>query len=273
MLISPVYIPYKFCWLGATTPLKYRVWEAIGIKGSRFLFLNIKNRDEDEETISNNVFSEITYNEKVAICAEAVAKFVRYTYWGYKQYGLPWDRKKDKNNIVARCIIKFAKLVASLRAPIKVLVEDDGKKKRTQITENLKEHPIRLTQQLYTIARSNAANHIRAELNYDDLKVVKYVALSSVPLDRKLTLEALLASEIKENGLPAVGTGEIVKKLNISPYKAKSLIELFGLLGICEVSIPEPFLSKNDNYYYQDEYKMVLKEEYKWLLDKEITEL
>ena len=262
-----------FCWLGATTPLKYRVWEAIGIKGSRFLFLNIKDRDVDEETISDNVYSKPTYNEKVAICAETVAKFVRYMYWGHKQYGLVWDREKDKNNIVARYIIKFAKLVASLRAPIKVHVGEDERKKRTQITQNLKELPYRLTEQLYTIARSNAANHIRTELNNVDLKVVKYVALSSIPLDRKLTLEALISSGMKEDGLPAIGTSGLVKKLNISSYKAKSLIELFGLLGICDATIPEPLLSENDKLFYQDEYKMVLKEEYSWLLNKEIMEL
>lgn len=262
-----------FCWLGATTPLKYRIWEAIGIKGSRFLFLNIKDRDEDEEVISDNIYSKIPYNKKVALCTEAVAKFVRYTYWGYERYGLSWDREKDKNNIVARYIIKFAKLVASLRAPIKVFVDDDEKTKRTQITQNLKEMPYRLTEQLYTIARSNAANHRRTELNLDDLKVVKYTALSSVPFERKLTLEALLSSGIKEDELPAIGTSGLVAKLNIAPHKARSLIELFGLLEICEVSIPEPFLSKNDNYYYQDEYKMVLKKEYCWLLGKEIAEL
>jgi len=121
--------------------------------------------------------------------------------------------------------------------------------------------------------RSNAANYRRDELNLNDLKVVKYIALSSVPLERKLTLESLLPSRVEENGLPTIGTSGIVKNLNISEYKVKSPIELFGLLGICNVSVPEPLLSEDDNYYYQDEYKMVLKEEYKWLLDKEIIEL
>lgn len=242
-----------FCWLGATTPLSYRVWEAIGIKGCRFLFLNIKDRNVDEETISKNVFSKVTYNKKVSLYAEVVAKFVRYMYRGYKQFGLPWDREKDEENPIARKIVKFTDLTATLRALIKVFVNEDERISRTQITQNLEELPYRLTEQLYTIARSNAANHIRTELNNDDFKVVKYVALSSVPLDRKLTLEALISSGIEEDRLSTIGTSGLVKKLNISPYKARSLIELFGLLRICEVSIPEPFLSKNGKEYYQDE--------------------
>lgn len=262
-----------FCWLGATTPLTKKAWEVMGIKGNRFLFLNIKDRDVEDDTVIENVFGEISYNEKVEICSEVMGKYIRCFYWKYGLYKIEWDKEKDKNSIIARYIVKLAKLVSILRAPIEYFISsDDSREARTQFTQNIIEMPYRLVEQFSTIARSNALNHGRYELNNDDLRIIRYIALSSVPLEKKLTLEVLIASENSENGRPVIKTSDLVRELNISNYKAKSIIKLFGILGICEVRTPNPRNNSNGITYTFDEYSMVLKEDYLWLLDDVLNE-
>jgi len=167
-------------------------------------------------------------------------------------------------------IALYASLTATLRAVIKVYTDSYGHEKRTQITQNLKEHPIRLTQQLYTVAISNAINHGRRELNSDDLSIIKYIALNSIPEDRMLALKALLKGEFNCDGLPTIKKSDLVKALNISDYRAKDIIKNFGLLGICDIEEPDEAESDSGDKYYIGEYSMTLKEEYKWLLDKEV---
>jgi len=257
-----------FCWLGATTPLTKKSWEVIGVKGNRFLFLNIKDRNIEDSAVIENVFGEISYNEKVELCSEIVGKYIRYFYWKHGLYKVEWDKARDKNSIIIRYIVKLAKLVSVLRAPINYFISSDGSREgRTQFTQNLIEMPYRLTEQLSTIARSNALNHGRNELTADDLKIIRYIALSSVPLDRKLSIEALVNSEKNENGRPVLKTSDLVQKLNISSYKAKSIIKLFGLLKICEVRVPNQRIGGSGVAYISDEYSMVLNEDYMWLID------
>jgi hypothetical protein len=261
-----------FCWLGATTPLTDRVWNVIGLKGNRFLFLNIKDREADDETIAENIYGEITYPEKVSICSQIISRYIKYFYWKNRQYSIKWDRKKDRVSLVALKIIKLSNLVAKLRAPVYYFIDDYGRERRTQFIKDKTEIPLRLAEQLSTMARSNAINHGRYELNEDDLKLVRYIALSSVPIEKKLTLETLISSELKISGRPAVRTRELVEKLNISKYKAKELIMLFGILEICDVIEPEGRQDAQGRRYAVGEYTMVLKEEYLWLTEPESDE-
>jgi len=255
-----------FCWIGATTPMTRRVWDVIGVKGNRFLFLNIKDRNIDEDFIIDSLYGEVSYNLKVERCADIIAKYVRYFYYIHGQYKVEWDISIDRKSFVVKNIVRLAKLVAVLRAPIKYFTgaNNDG---RTQITQNLIEAPYRLTDQLTAIARSNALNHERKELDFSDLKIIRYIALASIPYENKLALEALLSSEEKESGRPKLRTSSLAEKLNVTRYKARNLILLFGLLGICDITNPQTSISESGNPYTEGEYVMVLKTEYLWLLD------
>ncbi len=261
-----------FSWLGATTPMTPKVWNIIGIKGNRFLFLNIKDRVESIKETINNLCDKKTYKIKIKESSEVLSNYINYFYFKSKQFSIKWDKEKDKENPIMYYIAMFASLAAVLRTVVYVYTDDKGNEKRTQFTGNLKEHPIRLTQQIYNVAISNAINHRRDYLDFQDLKVIKYIALSSVPYERMLALKTLLNSEqLTDKNLPQVDKGDLVKELSISDYKAKDIIKTFDLLNICDIEGPQE-AEKDGKTYYYGEYSMTLKEEYRWLLDKEIKE-
>ena len=67
-------------------------------------------------------------------------------------------------------------------------------------------------------------------------------------------------------------SSQLAQKLEVSLYRAKGIIKHFGLVKICNVIEP-PQIIVEESIHCNEPYKMVLKQEYEWLLEPQLYSL
>jgi len=173
-----------FSWLGATTPLPYRVWEALNRLGSRFVFLNMGEQVSSKDGLVG-MLREGDLGGKVDNCSAVIREFMEALWKLHGGTGnVKWDTKADDKNLLIE-ISKMAIDVVNWRGIIQR--EDE-----TGHNPPLIESPQRLVSTLYYIAQGCALIYGRTQLALADLKIVRAIAYSSMPQDRRLIREALL---------------------------------------------------------------------------------
>ena len=250
---------YLFAWLGASTPLDFRVWNTMGKLGSRLLFLTISENNSNSEriqTVLSGLRSQRSYKLKVEECRKGVHEFLLFLW---RQTGgvrkVKWDRNRDNEELV-KSIPAVANLVARARSVVSVWRE---KESDYNYNQPVIEHPFRLSTILYNLARAHAIIQGRANINEDDLKVIIEVGLSSMPDDRRQVLDLLLKKSKEE----WTETSEIVESLGISKPTALAIMQTFKVLGIVEYDNPGGGLS----------HAIRLKSDFEWFLGEEFKNL
>jgi hypothetical protein len=250
---------YLFAWLGASTPLDFRVWNTMGKLGSRLLFLTILEDNSNVKRVNkalSGLRSQKTYKTKVEECKKAVSGFLLFLW---RQTGgvrkVKWDRNGDNEELV-ECIVTVANLVAKARSVVSVWRE-----KETEYNYNqpIIEHPSRLSNILYNLARGHAITQGRDNLNEDDLKVVIEVGLSSMPDDRRRVLDLLLKKSKDE----WTETNEIVEALSICKGTALAIMKIFKVLGLVDYYDPGS----------QQSHRIKLNADFEWFLTEEFRDL
>lgn len=66
---------YRFALIAATTPLKPRAWDVMGDVGQRLLFHELP-REDDLDAVTDDVFGETEFTERVARCRSVVREFL-----------------------------------------------------------------------------------------------------------------------------------------------------------------------------------------------------
>jgi len=233
---------HLFAWIGATTPLPYRVWQTMGKLGSRWLFMLMPKEltiEEQGDLEVEELINNVSYKDKVKQCKQVIGSclsvlFEKYGWKIDKESGkvkvgkkIDWDRHADKEHICS--IVSVAQLVARARSTVSIWREknrDDGE--TYSYTQPIKEVPSRLKSLLYNLARGHAIIHDRKELNEGDVVFVSKIALSSMQDDRREVIKLLLREE-------TVDTNKICDTLSVDDRTARSIMKALEVLGVVNV--------------------------------------
>jgi len=233
---------HLFAWLGATTPLPYRVWQTMGKLGSRWLFMLMPKElavEEQQDLEVDDLINNVTYKDKVDECRKVIrghldALFKNYGWDIDKESGkvkagnkIEWDRKADEEHI--RSIVSVAQLVARTRSTVSIWTDKGDSEESYSYSQPIKEVPSRLKTILYNLARGHAIIHNRKNLNEDDVILVGRIALSSMQDDRREVLRLLLKEKM-------VGTKKICGSLSVGDRTARSIMKALEVLGVVNIN-------------------------------------
>lgn len=249
---------YLFMFLAGSTPISPKVWKMIGNFGSRLLFLNMDSKEKDEETLSEQISSDVTLKEKEKICRKATQNLIK-TIWHHHPAGVEWDRSKDLEEL-KKIIGRSAKLLSRLRGVINVWKEHPDDEKY-DYTIPIIERPDRINQLLYNLARGHALICGRQIINEEDIALIIEVALDSAPPTRVKFFNILLENK------GALTTDEITRRLHCSEPTAHKEMETLKILDLVELEY------EDDRYVGRPKKIIKLKEEFKWFLSDECKNL
>ncbi len=233
---------HLFAWLGATTPLPYRVWQAMGKLGSRWLFMLMPRElpfDEQQDLEVRNLINNLSYKDKVNQSKKVIGDYLNILFKKYdwcidEKSGritvgqkIEWDRAADKEHI--RSIVSIAQLVARARSTVSVWTDKGDSEEAYSYAQPIKEVPSRLKTILYNLARGHAIIHNRRNLNKADVVLVSKIALSSMQDDRREVIKLLLKEEM-------VSTKKIGNSLSIDSRTARSIVKALEVLGVVNVN-------------------------------------
>lgn len=236
---------YLFMMIGASTPISQRAWELMSQLGSRILCLYLNTPEKTDLDLVKQNMSKSSLGEKEIICRVATDKLIRRIR---KEGKVAWNRDKEKKSLMF-IIARLAKLTANLRG----FVDAD---KIPMI-----EKPDRLNQMLYNLARGHARLYGRNYIVKEDLKVVVKVGLSTTSIYRSKIINKL----IENDGV--LSTREVMRHIRCSrPVAIKYMFE-FKFLGIVGIR------KKSASGSGRPEYKIILKEQYDWITEKEFKQL
>ncbi|QQS61697.1 MAG: hypothetical protein IPN70_02080 [Candidatus Moraniibacteriota bacterium] len=248
---------YLFMLLSASTPIRPRIWKAMGNLGSRLFFVNIGGAEKSETALANQLKKPC--REKEILCREVTENFAK-TLWSKYPDGVLWDMEKDEQSLL-EIIARLAKILARLRSSINVW-KDSNESKKYDHTQPITEMPDRLNQLLYNLARGHAIVCGRENITKEDLSIVMRVALDSAPPNRARVFKNL----IKSSGVLA--TNQVMDILKCSRPTALKEMEQLVILGIVE---PSEDLAEASSLHFtgRPESEIALKEEFKWFLTNE----
>ncbi|HCT84722.1 MAG TPA: hypothetical protein DF296_05935 [Candidatus Margulisbacteria bacterium] len=216
---------FMFVWLGATTPIKQKIWEIMGNMGARIFFYNITGiiDDDDTEGIYKMLHGSKSYSEKMKDSRITIKKYFEHIY------SLPiikWNVDQNEKMAIKR-IIQYAQLLAKLRAVISQHKDDEGNIEATAMQEK----PLRLSVLLANLAKGHALLCARDYISWDDIPVIHEVAINSCPPKRMQLIKGLIA----HNG--RLSTKDIQSILDSSDKPALNYMRQFEKLGICRLEI------------------------------------
>lgn len=252
---------YLFMLLSASTPIRSRIWKAMGNLGSRLFFLNIGGKEKSEEALAKQLKSPC--HDKELICRMATEEFTK-TLWHLYPTGVEWDKENEDLGTTS-IVAKFAKVLAKLRSAINVSEEYSGSRKYNH-SQPITEMPDRLNQLLYNLARGHALIDGRQKLSLVDMEVVARVAIDSAPPKRSKIFRQLIL-----NG-GSLTTGQVMELLDVSrPIALKAMRELV-ILKVVEV-IGDIDDNSEHSILIKSDQKILLTEKYDWFGTEECKKL
>jgi hypothetical protein len=232
---------YLFVWIGATTPLPYRVWQTMGKLGSRWLFMLMPKEfpaERQRELQVQDLVADVTYKDKVKCCRQFVHGFLRTLFEKYhwevdKGRGgvkvgekVEWNRKRDENHI--RSIVSVAQLVARARSTVSMWRDNTHEGEPYSYAQPIEEVSSRLASILYNLARGHAIVHGRGSLNTEDVVLATKIALSSMQDDRREVVHLLLSEG-------TVSVDRVSSRLRVDPRTTRSLMKTLEVLRVVDV--------------------------------------
>ncbi|MCX5996966.1 MAG: hypothetical protein NTV42_04965 [Chloroflexi bacterium] len=104
---------YRFCMIGATTPLEHRVWQILGKLGSRWVLYRMPGEKITTQKLADEMAGD--YRSKIETTREKVSSFIVQLWQKYGGFGsLKWDSEKDVPEL-RRTIAAIAIKVCSWR--------------------------------------------------------------------------------------------------------------------------------------------------------------
>ena len=172
---------YRFVIAGATTPLESRAWDAMGNVGNRLLFHEMP-REEDINTVIEDVFDDVEVDEKVEACRSHIKEFIGRLWKKHGGYAsVNWEESTDEE--VKSAIGYLSNLISHTRAPL----QEVGNQQEPQI-----EGWHRVMSSLRNLARGHALICGRNKLNMNDVEVCARVAVSTMHKERRGIVRAVV---------------------------------------------------------------------------------
>lgn len=204
---------YRFNFIGATTPLKSRAWQAMGTVGNRLVF-HEKRGTSDTASVVDDVIGGSNYGERVKRCQESVHAFLQQLWDETEGVGSVEFTESPAPEVwsVLECLTR---LVQHSRAP---LIEGTPQP----------EGGHRIAQTLFSIAQGHALLHGRQRVEIEDMHICGRIALSTMPSERRPIIRALV-NPASEGELTA---REVEAIAGVTRPTAHSRMELLGTLGM-----------------------------------------
>lgn len=208
---------YLFMLLGASTPIRSRIWNIMGNLGSRIFFLNIDGAEDTEEDLLKQLGGDL--KDKECICRDVTKEMIR-TLWSKYPKGVFWGKEKD--DIDAKKIsVRFSNILAKLRGAINVSKDEFSLSKKYNHSQPVIEKAKRINMQLYNLARGHALLYNRTYIEKNDLTIVAKIAIDSAPPKRSKIFRHLILND------GSLTTNQIMKILDVSrPIALKAMQEL-----------------------------------------------
>jgi hypothetical protein len=243
---------YLFMLLGASTPIKPRIWRIMGGLGSRIFIYRMNGENKTEETLAGQLGGyDFKLKEKAV---NKTTKDFLFTLWSKYSEGLDWKRENDPADLKL-AISTMASLLARLRGVINFWSDDPNSQQSSgRYKEPNIESPDRINQLFYNLARGHALAQGRLQITEDDLRVVLEVAIDSPPTMRSKLFRKLLDM----NG--TMTRREIATAFDCTDTTVAKYVDELIDLGVC---IQKPTL--NDSVG-RPEHCITLAERWKWFL-------
>lgn len=220
----------RFSHIGCVTPAALnRHHNYMNIVGPRFLFYLVPTLDEEKE---KKVFEVIWEdNNRTAIIEEA--KIYASSYCNQRLEKLSSLKLEVEDDKVKSYLSKLAKFIARARGiviPKAYTFQDESDKTRTyyEPVDLQTEEPWRALLQIRSLARALALTRDKTKVGFLDLKIIRKVAISSMPADRA---KAIRSFEENPQGLTSKKLGKI---LEVSQKTSRRLLEELHWLGVLE---------------------------------------
>jgi len=159
---------YLFSWIGATTPLREKVWEIMGNMGSRLLFWPMP---DENPTLDDLIRDGLSYRDRVKECRKVVHRFLSHLFGSEPEKAIRSVVWNGEPKELKGYIALLARLLVALRS---------------------KEKAFRANAMLYNFARGQALLSGRRSLDWEDLPLTVQLAIGSIPEDRRKVFSALL---------------------------------------------------------------------------------
>ncbi len=224
---------YNFMFLGASTPIRRKVWDSMNRLGSRLLTYNLDNPDKDINALVEQNIGDISFSCKQKRCQKITSKLIQEL----KVRGpVHWHREKEDRELV-KDIAMMSKLLANLRA----IINED------KISEP--EKPDRLNSLLYNFARGHALACGRGSINPEDLYFVSKIVLSSAVIPRVKIFKKLI---LKKGELTTTEVMEAVKCSRVIAIRYMRDLEILNVVRIQniegKVGMPEKVIKLTDEW-------------------------
>jgi hypothetical protein len=212
---------YIFNWIGATTPIPEQTHRVMAQLGNRILFYEVAGQEASREELLR--FSE-QYQGGAAVeeCRAAVGGFLQ----GYFA-DCPINSVNPDDMLIPLDIrgelIDYAELISYGRVE---LFDHDG-----EYETGTREGPQRVILLLTMIAQGMALADGRREVSPDDLRIIRHVALSSIPPKRRELLNALLAAGGTQDA------ASVEAALDVSRTTALRRMKELAATGLCTLTL------------------------------------
>jgi len=217
---------YRFCMIGATTPLEHRVWQILGKLGSRWVLYRMPVEKITPQKLADEMAGD--YHEKIKKTKEKVGALIEELWQKYGGFGgYEWNSGQDSSGL--RGTIGAIAIKVCRWRGLQLRQDSVG------YNPTLEEVPRRLAQTLYALTRGHALIHGRTQIDYDDVEFVSKIAYASMPEDRARIFQYLREQELAfEDDSQPLKTAITAKLLGCSFPTAEKVISELITLGILE---------------------------------------
>ena len=241
---------YAFNWIGATTPIPHRTHEIMAQLGNRLLSYEMESEEVTEDELMTFARQRTTDNT-LPECRKQVNDFISAHFESHPLGSVDPDSILiDEEQL--RCIIRYAQLVCAGRVEVFPPRELEEK-----WTASPSEGPQRVVLLLLMLAKGLALSAGRSRVTDEDLRTIRHVAFSSVPLQRRRLLTVLAHED-------SLNSAQVERQLGVSRPTALNRMQELAATSIATFTEGDSAKSVNA--------RIELAEQWRWLTSPPLKE-
>jgi hypothetical protein len=244
---------YRFNWIGATTPVPMRIHSIMAGFGYRFLFYECRFKQPDFEEIKAKMMNASSYSMQDE-CNALVNNFICQHFSRFPVKSIGTNDVECPDEVFKR-LYDYAMLMTLGRRTVVFvpgdLLQNNGGAEGTYVVGS-PEFPFRPLEMFRSISIGSALIAKRKCLSADDLKIVRHIALSSIPETRR----AVLRSLIQAGG--HLTSWETANHLKCSRPTALGRMKELAATEICGFHKNEPGSNEPDFITLNEEFRFLI---------------
>lgn len=239
---------YVFNWIGGTTPIPPetdRIMSQLGNRMFRYEIVAVDHAEEDLIDFAENYMpKEIEHEYRTAANSFVEEHFRRFPLNSVQpseiQFGKPQTRQ----------LVRCAKLMSVGR--VEVIRTKPHWSSEIEFVSGIPEGEHRIIIGLKLLAQALALISGRSEISDEELEIIRHIAFSSIPQNRRFMLRALLV----KGGVLTSADAE--KELRISRPTARNWMKELGATGLADYELG----------HENQPDRLTLSKSFSWLLEK-----